>query len=64
MFIFQNISKCYSSCGVCEFATKVYFLSSITVFAELAHKYHYHRELHTADYELDLNQQLRLRFSH
>jgi len=53
------------SCGLYEFATKVYFQSSVTAFAELAHKCRYHRELHTNESEMDLNyQQPRLRFSH
>ena len=39
-------------------ATKVYFLSSVTDFSELAH-------IHTTESEMDLNyQQIRLRFSH
>jgi len=48
-----------------EFATKLYFLSSVAAFAELAHKCRYHCELHTTESEMDLNcQQLCLRFSH
>jgi len=53
------------SCRLCEFATKVYFLSSVTTFAELAHKCRYHCELHTSESEMDLNcQQLRFWLSH
>jgi len=42
------------SCRLYEFATKVYFLSSVTTFAELAHKCRYHCELHTNESEVDL----------
>ena len=43
----------------------MYFLSSVTTFAELAHKCRYHCELHTNESEIDLNyQQTRLRLSH
>ena len=53
------------SCRLYEFATKVYFRSSVTTFAELAHKCRYHCEVHTNESEMDLNyQQLRLRLSH
>jgi len=52
------------SCRLYEFATKVYFLSSVTTFAELAHKYRCHCELHTYESVMDLNYQLRLRLSH
>jgi len=42
----------------------VCFQSSVTAFAELAHKCR-HRELHTNESEMDLNyQQLRLQLSH
>jgi len=41
------------SCKLYEFATKVYFLSSVTTFAELAHKCRYHCELHTNESEMD-----------
>jgi len=34
---------------VCEFSKKVYFLSSVTAFAELAHKCRYYCELHTTE---------------
>jgi len=52
------------SCRLYEFATKVYFQSSVTTFAELAQKCRYHRELHTNESEMDLNyQQLHLRLS-
>jgi len=54
------------SCRLYEFATKVYFRSSVTTFAELAHKCRYHCELHTDESEMDLNyhHQLRLELSH
>jgi len=35
------------SCRLNEFAIRVYFLSSVTTFAELAHNSPYHCELHT-----------------
>jgi len=57
---FASILKYFSSGAVCEFATKLYFPSSVTDFAELAH-------IHTTEYEMDLNYQqipVRLRFSH
>jgi len=41
-----SILKSISSGAVYEFATKVYFLSSVTAFAELVHKSRYHSELH------------------
>ena len=44
---FASILKYFSSGPVYQYATKVYFLSSVTAFAELAHKCRYHRELHT-----------------
>ena len=57
--------KSFSSGAVYEFATKMYFLSSVTDFAELEHKCRYHCDFHTTESELDLNyQQLRLRLSH
>jgi len=43
---FASISKSFSSGAVYEFATKVYFLSSVTAFAELVHKSRYDCELH------------------
>jgi len=43
------------SCRLYEFATKVYFLSSVATFVELAHKCHYHCELTTNEFEIDLN---------
>jgi len=53
------------SCRLYEFATKVYFLSSDTTFAELAYKCRRHCELHTNESEMDLNYQLlRFRLSH
>jgi len=53
------------SCRLYEFAAKVYFRSSVTTFAELKHTCRYHCELHTNEFEMDLNyQQLRLRLSH
>ena len=43
----------------------MYFLSSVTTFAELAYKCRYHCELHTNESKMVLNyQQLRLRLSH
>jgi len=45
------------SCRLYEFATKVYFLSSVTAFAELGHKCRYHCELHTTESGMDLNYQ-------
>ena len=43
----------------------MYFLSSVTTFAELAHKRRCHCELHTNESEMDLNyQQLPFRLSH
>jgi len=42
----------------------VFFLSSVTAFAELVLKYCYHCEFHTTESELDLNCQLCLPFSH
>jgi len=60
--LFASILKSFSSGAVYEFATQVYFLSSVTAFDELAHKCRYHREL---SLKMGLNyQQLRLRFSH
>jgi len=54
---FSSNLKYFSSGAVYEFATKVYFLSSVTDFAELAH-------LHTTESEMDLNYQyIRLRLS-
>ena len=62
---FASILKSFSNGAIDEFATKVYFLSSVTAFAEFAHKCRLHCILHTTDSEMDLNhQQLRLRFSH
>jgi len=53
------------SCRLYEFATRVYFLSSVTTFVELAYKCHYHCKLNTTESEMYLNyQQLRLRLSH
>ena len=61
---FASILKSFSSGAVYEFATKMYFLSSVADFAELTHKCYYHCELHTSESEIDLNyQQLRLRSS-
>ena len=61
---FASILK--SLCGaVYEFATKVYFLSSVTAITELVHKCRYYCELRITESEMDLNyQQLRLRLSH
>jgi len=39
---FPSILKCFSSGAVYEFSTKVFLLSSVTVFAELLHKCRYH----------------------
>jgi len=47
---FTSILKSFSSGSVYEFATKVYFLATVTDFAELAH-------IHTAESEMDLNYQ-------
>jgi len=44
---FAFILKSFSSEVVYEFATKVYFLSSVETFAELSHKCRYHCGLHT-----------------
>jgi len=53
------------NCRLYELATKVYFLSSVTTFAELVHKCRYHCELHTNESEMDLNyQQLCFRLFH
>jgi len=52
---FASILKYFSSGAVYEFATKVYFLSFVTDFDELAHKCCYHGELHTSESEMDLN---------
>jgi len=53
------------SCGYTNLTKKVYYLSSVTTFAELAHKSRCHCELHTNESHMDLNyQQLRLRLSH
>jgi len=41
-----SILKSFSSRAVYEFATRIYFLSSVTTFAELVHKSRYHCELH------------------
>ena len=58
---FASILKSFLYGVVYEFATKVYFLSSVTAFAELAQKC-YHCELHTFESEIELNhQQVRLR---
>jgi len=43
---FASILKPFSSEAVYEFATKLYFLSSVTAFAESVHKSRYHYELH------------------
>jgi len=62
---FASILKSFPSGAVYECATKVYFLSSATAFAELSRKCPYHCELHTTQSEMDLHhQQLRLQFSH
>jgi len=54
---FASYLKYFSSGAVYEFATKVYFLSSVTDFAELT-------RIHTTESEMDLNyQQIRFRFS-
>jgi len=61
---FASILKSFSCGAVYEFATKVCFLSSVAVFAQVAEKCRYHCELHTTESLMDLNyQQLRLRFS-
>jgi len=61
---FASILKSFSSGAVYGFASKVYFLSTITAFAELTHKCRYHCELPTNESEMDLNyQQMRLWFS-
>ena len=53
------------SCSLYEFARKVYFLWSVTTFAELSHKCRYHCKLHTNESEMDMNyQQLRFRLPH
>jgi len=53
------------SCRLYEFATKVYFLSSVTTFGELARECRYHCELHTTESDMDLNyQQLGFQLSH
>jgi len=64
---FASILKSFSSGAyrLYDFATKVYFLSSVTTYAELAYKCCYHCELHTNESEMVLNyQQLCLRLSH
>jgi len=50
--LFASVLRYFSSGAVqaYEFATKVYFLSSFTDFAELAH-------IHTTESEMDLNYQ-------
>jgi len=54
------------SCRLFQFAKRLYFLSSLTVFAELGIiQYHYNCELWTTESELDLSYpQLRLLCSH
>jgi len=53
------------ACAQAELKIKVYFLLLLIDFAQLGQKFHYHCELHTTEFEMDLNyQQLRLRFSH
>jgi len=47
---FASILKSFSSGAVYEFAANVYFLSSVTAFAEWAHKCRYHCELHTTEF--------------
>jgi len=47
---FTSILKPFSSGAAYEFVTKVYFLSSVTDFTELAH-------IHTTESEMDLNYQ-------
>ena len=41
-----SILKSFSGWAACEFATKLYFLSSVAAFAELVHKSRYHCKLH------------------
>jgi len=41
---FASILKSFASEAVYEFATKVYFLSSVTAFSESVHKSRYHCE--------------------
>jgi len=47
---FASILKSFASGAVYGFATKVYFLSCVTDFAEVAH-------IHTTESEMDLNYQ-------
>ena len=62
---YASISNSFSSGAVYEFATKMYFRSSVTAFPDLAHNYRHHCELHTTECEIGLNyQQLLLRRSH
>jgi len=48
---FASVLKSFSSGAVYEFATKVYFLSSITAFAKLMQKSRYHCELYHGHWE-------------
>ena len=64
---FASILKSFGSgaAGYTNLTKKVYYLSSVTTFAELAHKSRCHCEIHTNESHMDLNyQQLRLRLSH
>jgi len=51
LVVFEYIPA--SGKGAYEFPTKVYFLSSVTAFVELAHECHHHSELHTTKPEMD-----------